>query len=72
MWISYGNFEASIGEPKNARSIFEEADMSLREPNQKEERVLCLEVIGGKIHKKRRNKLFSPREKEKVYIIILK
>lgn len=48
MWISYGNFEASIGEPKNARSIFEEADMSLREPNQKEERVLCLEVIGGK------------------------
>jgi len=44
VWISYGNFEASIGEPKNARSIFEEADGSLREPHQKEERVLCLEA----------------------------
>lgn len=44
VWISYGNFEASIGEPKNARNIFEEADVSLREPHQKEERVLCLEA----------------------------
>ena len=36
--------------------------MSLREPNQKEERVLCLEVIGGK--KRKINSLAQVRKKK--------